>query len=88
MGKPTRLFPLGLPSVPQEGFWESLGLRTLEAWDPSLLGMWRAIAGELKYLVTSGCPFQEGATKRPGVSGLSQHLEPRVKMLHGPLAKG
>lgn len=49
-------------SVQQEGFWESLGLRTLEARGLSLLGMWRAVAGELKYLVTSGCPLQEGAT--------------------------
>lgn len=58
VGKPAPVFfPLAFPLCNRK----DSGIH----WGLSLLGMWRAVAGELKYLVTSGCPLQEGAIKVP-----------------------
>lgn len=52
------------------------GAESLEAWGPSLLGMWRAVAGELKYLVAPGCPLQEGVTNVLGSVACLSTLSP------------
>lgn len=76
-------FPLGFP-MHQKGFRDSRKPRTPGAW-----GSERAACEELA-LVNSNIWYLLGVPSRkmpPGSSG-SWLLEPREKMLHGPLSKG